>query len=458
MSGAAYPSGVVEARRTQYAKSGELHVAYQTLGGGPLNLVVLSAGMMSIDSMDEEPSFARFDRRLASFSRVVRFDPRGLGLSDPVAMASPPTVEQWTHDALAVMDAAKVERAAVFTSGPRSTLALTLAAKHPDRVSHLIIVNGSARTAWAPDYPIGIGRDVLDAVQEVHFAPDAVERGFDFLALAAPSVADNQAFREWWDRAGNRAASPAMAQAISEMHRETDARPLLASIQTPTLVLHRRENRFVPLAHGRYLAEHIANAKYVELDGADSPHFLGDTEVMLDEIAEFLTGVRHSPEPDRSLAAVMITDIVASTERIVEVGERRWRDLLDRHDTALRRQLERFGGREIKTTGDGVLATFDGPARAVQCACAIRDAAVELGLEVRAGVHFGEVELRGTDIAGMTVHIAARVNALAAPGEVLVSRTVVELVTGSHTNFADRGEHRLKGVPGTWQLFGVTNT
>lgn len=449
---------MVEARRTQYAKSGELHVAYQVLGEGPLDLVVLSAGMMSIDSMDEEPSFARFDRRLASFSRVVRFDPRGLGLSDPVSVSSPPTVEQWMHDALAVMDAAEVERAAVFTSGRRSTVGVMLAVTHPDRVSHLIIVNGSARTAWAPDYPMGIRRDVIDAFQGVNFAPDAVERGFDFLALAAPSVADNQAFRAWWDRAGNRAASPAMALAINQMHGEADVRPLLASIQTPTLVLHRRENRFVPVGQGRYLAEHIPDAKYVELEGVDSPHFLGDTEVMLDEIEEFLTGVRHGPEPDRALAAVLFTDIVASTERIVEVGERRWRDLLDRHDTAMRRQLERFGGREIKTTGDGVLATFDGPARAVQCACAIRDAAAQLGLEVRAGVHFGEVELRGADIAGMTVHIAARLDVLATPGEVLVSRTVVELVSGSHTTFVDRGEHQLKGVPGIWQLFGVTNT
>jgi class 3 adenylate cyclase len=448
---------MVEVPRTHYVKTGDLHLAYHVSGDAPLNL--LSSTYFPIDCLDEEPSIARFQRRLASFSRLVQFNPRGLGLSDPVSPSSPPTLEQWMRDALAVMDAVGIARAAVFTSGWVALEGSLLAATHPDRVSHLIVVNGAARLLRAPEYPIGMSRDEWDAYEEVVFEPDAVERGLDVLALANPSVADDPAYRAWWDRAGNRGASPAMAQAITRLRRQADVRPLLGSIQTPTLILHRRDiSGFFPVQHGRYLAEHIPNAKYVELDGADTSCWVGDTDLMLDEIEEFLTGVRHGPEPDRALAAVLFTDIVASTERIVEVGERRWRDLLDRHDAVLRRQLERFGGREIKTTGDGVLATFDGPARAVQCACAIRDAAAQLGLEVRAGVHVGEVELRGPDIAGMTVHIAARIHARADPGEVLVSRTVVDLVTGSHITFTDRGQHELKGVPGNWQLFGVTQT
>jgi class 3 adenylate cyclase len=222
--------------------------------------------------------------------------------------------------------------------------------------------------------------------------------------------------------------------------------------------VHRRSNAFLPLDHGRYLAEHIPNATLLELEGADNSYWVGDTTVMLDEIEEFLTGVRHSPEPDRKLAAVLFTDIVASTQRIVEVGERAWRDLLDRHDVATRQQLNRFAGREINTTGDGIIATFDLPARAVQAGCAIRDAAAQLGINVRVGIHFGEVEVRGADIAGMTVHLAARIQALADPGEVLVSRTVTELVTGSSITFRDRGEYELKGVPAKWQVFSVTDT
>ena len=434
-----------------------MHLAYQVLGNGPLDLLVMS-GYFPIDSLDEEPSIARFHRRLASFSRLVRFNPRGLGLSDPVSPLSPPTLEQWAQDALTVMDAVGSVRTALFTCGPQAIDAIVLAATYADRISHLIVVNGTARRMWAPDYAIGTPRELFDAAEEVMFEPDAVERGLDILALSNPSVADNRAYRAWWDKVGNRGASPAMARAVTRMRYEADVRPLLGSIEMPTLIVHRRDNKFLGVSHGRYLAAHIPNAKYVEFDGADNSYWLGDTEPMLDEIEDFLTGMRRGREPDRALAAVLFTDIVASTERIAAVGERNWRDLLDRHDAAIRSQLERFGGREIKTTGDGVLATFERPARAVQCACAIRDAAAQLGLEVRGGVHVGEVELRGDDIAGMTVHIAARIHAFAGPGEVLVSRTVTDLVVGSSITFADRGETELRGVPGTWQLFNVTDT
>jgi class 3 adenylate cyclase len=368
---------------------------------------------------------------------------------------SPPTLEEWARDALTVMDAVGSVRAALFSFGPQALDAIVLAATYPNRISHLIVVNGTARRMWAPDYPIGTPLEDFEAAEKIMFEPDAVERGLDILALSNPSVADNPAYRAWWDRVGNRGASPAMARAVTRMRYEADVRPLLGSIEMPTLIVHRRNNNFLEVGHGRYLAEHIVGAKYLELDGADNSYWLGDTEPLLDEIEEFLTGVRRGREPDRVLTTVLFTDIVASTERIASVGERNWHDLLDRHDAAIRSQLERFGGREIKTTGDGMLATFERPARAVQCACAIRNAAAQLGLEVRAGVHVGEVELRGDDIAGMTVHIAARIYAVADPSEVLVSRTVTDLVAGSSITFADRGERELKGVPGTWKLFAV---
>ncbi len=450
---------MVEAPRTQYAKSDGLHVAYPVLGEGPPD-VLLSAGVVPIDMYDEQPSLARFHRRLASFSRLVRFHYRGIGLSDPVPPASAPTLEQHVHDALAVMDAAGIARAALFATLWHVSDAVSLAVTCPERVSHLLVVNGTARVAPAPDYPIGVSRELRADYNNLIFEPDAVERGFDLLARMNPSVADDATYRSWWDRAGNRGASPAMARAIGDFYMGTDVRDLLGSVRAPTLIVHRRgldPVGIVPVEAGRYLAEHIPHAEYVELEGADQSYWLGDTETMLDEIEEFLTGVRRSSETDRVLAAVLFTDIVGSTARIAVIGERSWRDLLDRHDAALRRQLERFGGREVKQTGDGMLATFDRPAPAVQCACAIRDAAAQLGIEVRAGVHFGEVEVRADDIAGMTVHIGARIHAYAEPGEVMVSRTVVDVLTGSEITFTDRGEHELKGVPGTWRLFSVTS-
>ena len=443
-----------DAPRTQYAKSGELHLAYQVFGDGPLDLLVMS-GYFPLDSLDDEPSLARFHRRLASFSRLIRFNPRGLGLSDPVSPSNPPTFEQWAEDARCVLDAVGSERAALFSFSAQAAEAVVLATRYPARISHLIVVNGTARVMWAPDYPIGTRREDFAAVAEVMFEPDAVERGLDLLALANPSVAKDPTYRAWWDRVGNQGASPAMARAVSQMRNAADVRPLLAAIEVPTLVVHRRANAFLPVDHGRYLAEHIPNAKYVELEGADNSYWVGDTNDMLDEIEEFLTGARQGQEPDRALVAVLFTDIVASTERLVEVGEQGWRDLLDRHDAAVRRELRRFGGREVNTTGDGFIATFSGPARAVQCACAIRDAARRLGIAVRVGVHVGEVELRGADVAGITVHVAARITALADAGEVLVSRTVPDLVVGTSIAFKDRGERQLKGVPGTWQLFSV---
>jgi DNA-binding SARP family transcriptional activator/class 3 adenylate cyclase len=440
---------------TRYAKSGDVDIAFQVSGLDSPDLLMFSSAVLPIDSMYDEPSLARFNDRLASFSRLIRFDVRGVGMSDSFAPSSPPTLEQWVEDAVAVLDAAGAERAAVFGPRDSSLHAILLATTHPERVSSLIIANGTARAARADDYPIGFPQRVLDRFLELNMESDAVEQGLDLLAIAAPSVADDDAFRAWWNRAGNRGATPARSRAIQAVYLQSDVRPVLPLVQAPTLILHRRDDDMFRAPHGRYLAEHIPDAKYVELPGADDLYWVGDSDAMLDEIEEFLTGARPGPRADRVLATVLFTDIVGSTRRVSEMGERRWRDLLDRHDLAVRRQLERFRGREIKMTGDGVLATFDGPARAVHCGCAIRDAAAQLGLEIRAGIHTGEVDVRGEDIGGIAVHIAARVEALAEPGAVLVSRTVVDLIVGSGIETTDRGEHVLTGVPGEWRLFAV---
>ena len=439
-----------------YAKSGTVNIAYQVLGAGPPDLLVLSGVLLPIDSLDEEPSLARFHRRLASFSRLIRFDRRGVGMSDPVTPTGPTTLEQWGSDALAVMEAVGCRRTAILAATDSSPQAILLAASFPELVSHLVIVNGTARIARADDYPVGAPQRVLDRFLDVGMAPDALEQGYDQLSAEAPTMARDEAFRAWWDRAGYRGASPAMARAISAVDMKADVRAVLPHLRVPTLILHRRGDSMVRVGHGRYLAEHIPNSRYVELDGADNLYWVGDADIILDEIEEFLTGARSGPSSDRVLATIMFTDIVGSTARLAELGDRRWGEILDRCNAAVRRQLERFRGREVKTTGDGILATFDGPARAVAGALAIRDAAAQLGLDVRVGVHAGEIEVLGTDIGGMAVHIAARVAALAKPGQVLVSRTVVDLTVGSGLVFEDCGQHVLKGVPGRWRLYSVT--
>jgi len=440
---------------TRYARSSDADIAFHIQGADSPDLLMFSSAMLPIDAMFEEPSLIHFNNRLASFSRLIQFDQRGVGMSESFAPSSPPTLEQWVHDAAAVMDAAGSERAAVLGPRDASLEAILLATTYPDRVSSLIIVNGTARASRADDYQFAAPQALLDRFVEVNMEPDAVEQGFDLLALAAPSVVGDDAFRAWWNRAGNRGASPTRARAIQAVHFRADVRPVLPLVQVPTLILHRRDDKMCRVAHGRYLAEHIPGAKYVELPGDDNLYWVGDTDAMLDEIEEFVTGVRPGPTADRVLATVLFTDIVGSTRHIAEVGERRWRDLLDHHDLVVREQLERFRGREVKMTGDGVLATFDGPARAVLCGCAIRDATAQLDLEIRAGIHIGEVEVRGEDIGGMAVHIAARIEALAEPGEVLVSRTVVDLIVGSGIQTTDRGERVLEGVPGDWRLFAV---
>jgi class 3 adenylate cyclase len=422
-------------------------------GDGPIDLLVLPGPLIPIDCVDLEPSMYRFHRRLASFCRVIRFDQRGIGLSSRVA--SPVGPEIWAKDAIAVMNAAGCERATIFAPGFTSLAALVLAADYPDRVTSLVIANGAARTLRAPDYPIGAEIDAADPFTTVGVEPDAVERGFDVLGTIAPSVAHDDAFRAWWDMAGNRAASPSMARAFIRTIRDADVRDRLERITVPTLILHRDNPDFSPVAHAHYLAERIAGSRLVELPGEDALYWVGDTAPMLDEIEEFITGVRGASDAERLLTTIVFTDIVASTERAALLGDDRWRDLLDNHDTIVRHELQRFGGREVNTAGDGFVATFTSPIAALGCADEIVDAVRVLGIEVRVGIHAGEVEVRGAlknDIAGMAVHIGARVAALAGPSEVLVSSTVRDIVTGSRHRFADRGESALKGVPGQWRL------
>jgi class 3 adenylate cyclase len=363
-----------------------------------------------------------------------------------------PTLEESVDDLAAIMDAAGCERADLVGVSEGGTMAMLMTAGHPDRVNALVLYGTFSRLLRATDYPLGVTEEQLSELVEVSAKGWGEGVG---LGAWAPSRRGDADFRRWWARLQRVAASPGMVRNIFALYPQLDIRDVLPAIQVPTLVLHRRDDRMVRFEMGRYLADHIPGAKFVEVDGDDHLFFTGDADTVLDEIEEFLTGVRPLPAVERVLATVLFTDIVDSTKRAVELGDERWKELLGRHDAQVRRQLERFHGREVNTTGDGFLARFDGPARAIRCAMAIRDVLRSLGLEVRAGVHTGEVELRDDDISGIAVHIAARVAAAAGAGEVLVSRIVVDLVAGSGLSFAARGEHALKGVAGEWGLFAV---
>ena len=446
---------MAQAPRTRYASRGDLDIAYQILGEGPSDLVVMPGPFIPIDSIDDEPSMYRFFRRLASFSRVIRFDHRGMGMSSRIGSADTITSSCWAEDVITVMDAVGCERATIFASGVTSISALFLAADHPERVASLVIVNGTARALWAPDYDVGTRARGADTFTTVAIEPDAVEQGFDVLGFVAPSVAADHAFRTWWDLAGNRAASPSMARKSNQALTDADARAKLPLITAPALILQRADSAFVGVGHGRYLAEHMADSRYVELPGADTLYWVGDAAPMLDEIEEFITGMRGGFDAERVLTTIVFTDIVGSTQRAAELGDLRWHALLDNHDNVVRHEFGRFRGIEVNTVGDGFVAMFISPSVAIDCADAIVDAVRPLGIEVRVGIHAGEVEVRGDDIAGMAVHIGARVAALAGPSEVLVSSTVREIVTGSRRQFAERGEYELKGVPGRWRVHAL---
>jgi class 3 adenylate cyclase len=440
---------------TRFAKTDDgAHIAFQILGDGPPDLVFMAGGSSNVEFTWEIPAYDRVFRRLASFGRLIRFDARGEGLSDPLGLSEQLSLEGQAKDMLTVLDAAGAERAAVVANSGSGLLAIFFAASYPNRTASLVLDGCYARLARAPDYPWGIPQELLEQALAGHAGgAGAVEHGLVYLA---PSAMKDPAFVAQWKRLTRTTAFGRKGlTTLAETLVFSDVRPLLTAVQAPTLVLYRRGDRFAGKPHAVYLAEHIAGAKLVELPGEDNVIFVGNSDADLDEIDEFLTGSRHAPRADRVLATVLFTDIAGSTERAAELGDRRWRDLLDAHDQTIRRQLERFRGREVDTAGDGFLASFDGPGRAIECGCAMREAVRALGLELRVGLHTGEIELRGDGIAGMAVHIGARVAQHAGAGEVLVSSTVKDLVAGSGIEFDDRGEHELKGVPGTWRLFSV---
>ncbi len=435
---------------TRYAKSGDLHIAYRVAGDGPVDIVYVPTWIGQIEVLAEEPTIADFLDRLCDFARVISFDRRGAGLSDP--WRGVPTLEDQMDDVLAVMEAAGSERAALMGTLEGGPLAMTFAASHPERTSELILYAAFSRTRWAPDYDWVPDDEIRAANVEAVLA----QWGQGAIAAElAPSRSGDPAFLEWAGRMERYSASPGTIRQIFDFVGETDVRHVLPSIRVPTLIMHRREDTFLKVEHSRYLAERISGARYVELEGSDSLFSVGDSEAVLGEIEELLTGTRHGREPDRVLATVLFTDIVGSTERAAELGDSQWRSLLERHDLVVRREVDRHRGRYVKSTGDGALATFDGPARAVRAAASIADAVARLGLEIRAGLHTGEVEVIGDDLGGLAVHIGARVMAHAEPGEVLVSSTVKDLVVGSGIGFEERGAHELRGIAGEWRLFSV---
>jgi class 3 adenylate cyclase len=436
---------------TRYAKSGEVHIAYQVFGEGDLDLVLVLGFTTHVElAWEYEPS-ARFLEGLASFARVITFDRRGSGLSDPVLDA--PTLEQRMDDVRAVMDAAGSERAALVGISEGVPMSILFSATYPQRVQALVCSGGMARTTYAEDYPWGTPASALtESVVELigpHWGDGSI------IEVSAPSQADNPQARAYWGRIERSTASPGMMIALAEMFLDLDVRDVVPSVHVPALVLHRTRDRLVNVRHGRWLAENLPNARMVEFEGDDHPLWYESRDEWLGEIQEFLTGARAVPVSDRMLATVLFTDIVDSTRTAVELGDKRWRDVLERHQRAVREDLDHFNGREVKSTGDGFLATFDGPARAINCAQAILQSSEPLGISIRAGLHTGECEVMGEDIGGIAVHIAARVSAHAGARELVVSRTVKDLVAGSGIEFSDRGAHTLKGVPDTWQLYAV---
>jgi class 3 adenylate cyclase/pimeloyl-ACP methyl ester carboxylesterase len=447
---------VTEPKGTEYAITEDgAHIAFQVLGEGPPDLLVIMSSSFPVEDQMEGRECARFLRRLASFSRVIRLDRRGIGMSDPVRSFDEHVYERWVDDALAVLDTVQSSQAAAFaTEQAAAALAMLLAATHPERVSRLILNQPTARVLQAPDYPHGITESEVTDVIDNYVQSLVMGSRIETLAFREPAVEGNEEFHKWFVRARRRGLPPAAARAIYSNWLRTDLRAVLPAITAPTLVFSRPDASGDPAMVG-YVAEHLRDCRVVELGGQDSFLFLGDMDPVIEEIEHFLTGARGAVSPDRVLATVLFTDIVDSTVQASALGDRAWGERLEDHDAVVRAQLERFRGREIRTTGDGFLATFDGPARAVQCACAIREGARRLGIEIRAGLHTGEIELRGSDIGGISVHIAQRVSASARPSEVLVSRTVTDLVAGSGLSFQPRGEHELKGVAGPWTLLAV---
>ena len=429
---------------TQYAKSGDVHIAYQAFGEGPVNLVMVPGFVSNVENYWDEPDFARFLTRLASYARVVTFDKRGTGMSDRVAEL--PGLDQRMDDLRAVMDAAGMEQAALLGISEGAPLSILFAATYPGRCRALVLYGSFSRFSyWFPtEKSLAV---FFGYVEQAWGTGGSVQR-------FAPSRANDATFQRWWGRNERLGASPAAVTALMRMNSQIEISGILPAVRVPTLVIHRTGDKTVSVEGGRDVAAHIPGARLVELPGVDHLFYVGENaDEISDAIEEFLTGSRAPVAVDRVLATVLFTDIVGSTERAAALGDQRWRDLLDKHHATIRRNLARFRGHEIKTTGDGFLATFDGPARGVRCACAIAEEIKPLGIEIRAGLHTGECEMIGDDVGGIAVHTGARVAALAGPSEVLVSSTVKDLVAGSGLRFGDRGGHSLKGIPGEWRIF-----
>jgi pimeloyl-ACP methyl ester carboxylesterase len=442
--------------RTQYARSDGVNIAFQVFGAGALDLVVVPGWVSHLEHMWQHPLYAAYLERLGRFARLILFDKRGTGLSDRVSVG---TLNERVDDISAVMDALGVGRAAIYGISEGGPLSMLFSAIHPDRVSGLVLYGSFARRTWAPDYPLGVSKQAW--LQQTDFT----ERNWPVIDLErwAPSVAHDNQFKEWLGEVRRYGASPGTARELMEVIGEIDVRSILGTIRVPTLVMHRSTDATIPKEMSRLIADAIPGATFIELPGADHLPWTGDTEALIGEVEEFLTGqrIRESGSggpADRVLATVLFTDIVGSTERVAAVGDRAWRDLLEHHHELVRRQLAVFRGRELDTAGDGVFASFDAPARAIRCACAITDSVRELGLEVRAGLHTGECESIGDKLSGIAVHVGARIAAQAAPGEVLVSSTVRDLVAGSGLRFQDRGIAQLRGTGGDWQLYAVEQT
>jgi len=440
---------------TQYARTSEGCLGYQVVGSGRNDIILVGESMQNIDVMWEQPPVAPTLRGLASLGRLICCDRRGYGISDMAPRGAPPSLEQWVDDVRTVLDAVGSEHAVIFGEGNASPIAITFAATYPERTRALILHNSYARFLRDDDYPWGLP---LDRVPRLLSSYERTFGTGDAALLMAPTRAADEGFRSWYGRYERLCMSPSGAvEMFGAFVIRTDVRAILGTIQAPTLVLHRADDQLVRVGHGRYLAKTIPRATYRELSGDAHLYYAGGHEDLLSEIREFLTGVRDVPDSDRMLATVMFTDIVGSTERAARLGDRQWRQVRESHDALVRGQLARFRGREVETTGDGFLAIFDGPARAIRCAREISQNVQELGIEVRAGLHAGECERVGEKVSGIAIHIAQRVVSLAGASEVLVSSTVKDLVVGAGIDFDERGAHELKGVRGEWQLYSVNS-
>ncbi len=428
----------------KYAQAGDIDIAYRVLGSGPVDLVWVPGLISNLDIEWEDLVKAPLYRRLAGFSRLITFDKRGMGLSDRSVGA--PTLEERMDDVRAVMDAVGSQRAALIGNSEGGLMSILFAATYPERTAALILFGTAARTSAAPGYPHGVAFSEIQRIIDNDWGTGSSAEVF------AHGLKDRPGLRDHLGRIERASGSPRTITALVNSLKDSDVRAVVPSISAPTLVIHTTDDRAIPIGNGRWLADHIEGAKFVEIPGE---HVVFDTDQFSDEVELFLTGGLQVTTTNRVLSTVLFSDIVGSTEKAAALGDRKWRELLDQHDMVVRQEVERFGGRFVKSTGDGVLATFDGPARGVSCGRQLSVSLRPLDIDVRVGLHTGEIEIRGEDIGGIAVHIGARISAEADAGEVLVSRTVTDLVVGSGHEFQDRGEHILKGVPGEWQIFAL---